>query len=511
MLKIYCFKKHLGVNINIIILLIFIMEFGISVSPAQMRKLKSGGAITMKSMNFVDDAPNRLRVMPNTARRIQTAMKKDKGVRIALKPEEDIVAMTEGGAISLKSIGRTLRKTAKKARRVATNLYEDASPEVERMYNVVAPEVAKGAKVVKRGFNKTIVDSGVGKEIAKNLIRAGTDVILPGALGAASMALGDPTGMSGQVIGNVAGNYIKGAAEKGGYGLFKTLNKVGIKKKSVVKLGKKVGKVAVRLGAKAAGEAISAFTGNPLAGAAFEEIAVAGADKAIDSGSASKGFKTAGKRAATRAKMVAVEAVDDYIDKNLTGAEKRVAQKALAGKFPSASDLVYDDDGETGFSGMGMMLPRRTRGGLRMGMGMVFSGEARLRRAERQAERATPALLERMRQRELESGLPVRATPQEVRDLTRAVAATPNMASAVRISKTGNGMRTGFKVADDRMVTPATAPSSVIQLGSPFQRINSAAMSPFIAGSPQLVNRPISGGSFLPAGGRMGGSFVPAG
>jgi hypothetical protein len=36
-------------------------------------------------------------------------------------------------------------------------------------------------------------------------------------------------------------------------------------------------------------------------------------------------------------------------------------------------------------------------------------------------------------------------------------------------------------------------------------------MSPFIAGSPQLVNRPISGGSFLPAGGRMGGSFVPAG
>lgn len=438
-----------GLNINIIILLIFIMEFGISVSPAQMRKLKSGGAITMKSMNFVEDAPNRLRVMPNTARRIQTAMKKDKGVRIALKPEEDIVAMTEGGAISLKSIGRTLRRTAKKARRVATDLYEDAAPEVERMYNIAAPEVRKGAKVVKRGFNKTIVDSGVGKEIAKNLIRAGTDVILPGALGAASMALGDPTGMSGQVIGNVAGNYIKGAAEKGGYGLFKTLNKVGIKKKSVVKLGKRVGKVAVRLGAKAAGEAISAFTGNPLAGAAFEEIAVAGADKAIDSGSASKGFKTAGKRAVTRAKMVAVEAVDDYIDNNLTGAEKRVAQKALAGKFPSASDLVYDDDGETGFSGMGMMLPRRTRGGLRMGMGMA---------------RLTPAY---------------------------------------RSAKVGYGMSAGFKVADDRMVTPATAPSSVIQLGSPFQRINSAAMSPFIAGSPQLVNRPISGGSFLPAGGRM--------
>ena len=85
---------------------------------------------------------------------------------------------------------------------------------------------------------------------------------------------------------------------------------------------------------------------------------------------------------------------------------------------------------------------------------------------------------------------------------------------------TGCGMKMGsgsdgFRVADDRTITPATAPSDIIQTGSPFQRINSAAMSPFISGSPQLA-KPIPrmyggrmGGSFLPAG-RRGGSFLPA-
>jgi hypothetical protein len=81
---------------------------------------------------------------------------------------------------------------------------------------------------------------------------------------------------------------------------------------------------------------------------------------------------------------------------------------------------------------------------------------------------------------------------------------------------TGCGMRSGsgngFRVADDRITTPATAPSDIIQTGSPYQRINSAAMSPYIAGSPQLA-KPIPrmyGGSFLSAGSRMGGSFIPA-
>ena len=172
------------------------MEYGIDISPAQMRKLKCGGAITLKSKHFVDDAIHRIKVMPNTSRRIQTAMKKNKGVRIALKPEEDIVAMTEGGAISLKKLGKTISKGAKKT-----------------------------TDIIKRGFDKEIVDSGVGKEIAKQLIDTGANFVLPTALSAASMMAGDPTGKSGELTNLGFPSAIFSCCDSGnlylaGFGLF---------------------------------------------------------------------------------------------------------------------------------------------------------------------------------------------------------------------------------------------------------------------------------------------------
>jgi hypothetical protein len=448
------------------------MEFGVSCSPAQMRKLKSGGAVTLNRTHFVEGSPHRIMVMPNTGRRIMTAMRKDKGVRIALKPEEDLVAMTEGGKISLKSIGRSFSKA-----------FDPKKNGVAKAFKPVGQELVRTGDVIKRGFNKEIVDSGVGKEIAKGLIRAGTDVILPTALGAASMALGDPTGMSGQIVGNVAGNYIKGAAEKGGYGArmggstyaqrlarrtrntFKPVGKV-LKKIAANPVVKEIGKVALREGAKAAGEALTAYTGNPAAGVAFERLAVAGGDKLIETGSAKKAIGASGKQA----KRMAVEVVDDYIDENFTGVERDIAQNALAGKYPSAADLVYDygnskleEAATSAFGGYG--LPRRTRGGLRMGKGMAHL--------------------------------------------------TPAYTQAMRGATFGAGMSSGFAVNDGRMVTSSSAPSSVIQTGSPFQRIHSPAMSPFIPASPQLANQPIMGGrvrggSFYPAG-KYGGSPFPAG
>ena len=465
------------------------MEYGISCSPAQMRKLKSGGAVTLTPSHFVDGSPHRIMVMPNTARRIQTAMRKMKGVRIALKPEEDIVAMTEGGKISLKSIGRSFKKAF------------DPKGKTTKEFKDFGKDVVRTGDVIKRGFNKEIVDSGVGKEIAKGLIRAGTDVILPTALGAASTLLGDPTGMSGQIVGNIAGDKLRGLAERSGYGVRKGMRRVGaprgarlayddtmemvggstyaqrlarrtrntfkpvakvLKKIAANPVVKEVGKVALREGAKAAGDALSAYTGNPAAGVAFERLAVSGGDKLIETGSAKKAIG-ASKNVAKR---MAVEAVDDYIDANLTGAEKAVAEKALAGRYSSASDLVYDygnskleEMATSPFGGYG--LPRRTRGGLRMGKGMAHL--------------------------------------------------TPAYSVAMRSATSGAGMSSGFAVNDGRMITSAPTPSGVIQTGSPFQRIQSPAMSPFIAASPQLANQPIGkmGGSFYPAG-RMGGSFVPA-
>jgi len=432
------------------------MEYGIRCSPAQMRKLKCGGAVTLKNSNFDGDAPHRMMVMPATHRRIQTAMRKNKGVRIALKPDEDVVAMTEGGKISLKKIGKTL----KKATYDVGSAYKDTG------------------NVIKRGFDKTIVDSGVGKQIARELIDVGTKYVLPEGLSALSMLAGDPTGMSGQIIGDMAGERLDRYAASKGYGLFKTIKKVtGVNKKAIVKAAKDVGKTAVRLGAKAANEALTEYTGNPALGNALERVAVSSADRAIDSKNAKDILKNAGRGATSQAKMIAVEGIDDYIDANLSGAEREVAQKALAGRYPSAADLVYDYGNskieEMSMSGSG--LPRRTRGGLRM--------------------------------------------------VGRGASLTPAYDVAMRSirSVSGGAISSGFEVADSRDVT--SAPSTMTQLGSPFQRYSSPAMSPFIAGSPQLVGQGMGyggnsmkprmgsgtcGGSFLPAGYR-GGSFIPAG
>lgn len=79
--------------------------------------------------------------------------------------------------------------------------------------------IRKASAKTKRGFNKAIVDSGVGKEIASTLIDVGADVILPAGTTALSMALGDPTGLSGAVVGKVAGDQIQKAAESKGYGM----------------------------------------------------------------------------------------------------------------------------------------------------------------------------------------------------------------------------------------------------------------------------------------------------
>lgn len=79
--------------------------------------------------------------------------------------------------------------------------------------------IRKASAKTKRGFNKAIVDSGVGKEIASTLIDVGADVILPAGTTALSMALGDPTGLSGAVVGKVAGDQIQKAVEKKGYGI----------------------------------------------------------------------------------------------------------------------------------------------------------------------------------------------------------------------------------------------------------------------------------------------------
>jgi hypothetical protein len=418
------------------------IEHRLSLSAPQIRKLKSGGAITIKPSQFGADSAHSVMVRPQTARRMATAMRKQKGLRISLKPDEDLLQETQGGKISLKSIGKTLGKTARDTGSVLKKTF--ASDDAMKTY--------------------------------RQLGHYGLDVGVPILAGVAGEMLGGPAGAAaGAALGEIAADQIgKRTGYSQGKGFYKALKKyTGINKTDV----KKTAKSMARVGAEVAGEAITAYTGNPMAGKAFEKVASKTAEAAIDGG-VKKGVKASKKVV----KDMAAEAVDDYIDKNLTGAEKKVAEKALAGKYPSAKELVYDYgnsklekslSGVETLSGYGM-LPRRTRGGLRI----MGSGTASF---------------------------------------------TPAYEVAMRSMKMGAG--NGMPVDDGRTVTPAEPPSSVIQTGSPFQRFSSPSMSPFITGSPQLM-KPIMGsgikscrcdakgcrcgGSFLPAGTR-GGSFVPAG
>jgi hypothetical protein len=398
--------------------------------------LKEGGAITIKPSQFAADSPHSVMVRPQTARRMATAMRKQKGLRISLKPDEDLLQETQGGKISLKSIGKTLGKTARDV-----------------------------GGVYKKAFT-----SDDAMKTYRQLGHYGLDIGVPILAGVAGEMLGGPAGAAaGSALGSMAADQIgRRTGYSQGKGFYKFLKKTtGINKQDV----KKTAKSMARVGAQVAGEAITAYTGNPMAGKAFEKIASKTATAAIDGG-VKKGLKAGSKVI----KDVAAEAVDDYIDDNLTGTERDFAQKALAGKYPSAKALIYDYGNsklEEGFDSLemgGYGVPRRTRGGLRMG------GSAYM---------------------------------------------TPGYDVAMRSIRIGGG--------DFRTVTAAEPPSDIIQIGSPFARYSSPSMSPFISGgSPQLMKpimgsgayggtsmKPrmgsgVCGGSFLTAGTR-GGSFIPAG
>lgn len=448
------------------------VEVGVSgISKPQMRKLMKGGAINVKPHNIVspDDAPYRITIGRGKAKKMMGSFGKGKGYRLAVMPNEELMMVEGGKLINLKGtvFDRKLKSPAELRDTFGVTAIGKAGKKAVKGYMGGVEDAIDGtnyvAGVTKRGFNKKIRDSGVGKDIASNLIDVGANILLPAALGGLSMVAGDPTGISGNVVGSIAGKYIDEAAARKGYGLYKKLSKVGISKKMV----KSAGKALLKEAAKAGGEALTAYTGNPAAGIAFEKVATTAGNRAIESSSVKKTVQTLG----AEGKMLGIELVDDYVDNNFSGNEKRVLENALAGKYPNAKELIYDYGNskleELNYPTTNIMsgygIPRRVRGGLRMGGAMYYNTQP---------------------------------YDQAIRGIRRG------------------GSIEGFRVADDRMTTSAPDLGLPIQTGSPFQRINSPAMSPFIAGSPQLTgfrdNGMMRGGSFYPAG-RMGGSFVPSG
>jgi hypothetical protein len=299
--------------------------------------------------------------------------------------------------------------------------------------------------------------------MASELIDIATQIVLPAAGSAASMAMGDPTGMSGAMVGQLAGDQLDKYAERKGYGLFKKLHKMGahkygINKTSIRKTAKMVGRQAIDIGAEVGGEALTAYTGNPMVGEAFKN----GAKRLGNAALESKNGKDVLRQMKKEAKNIGVEMVDDYIDANFTGVEKDIAQNALAGKFPNARDLIYDY-GNSKIEEAIQLEPTAFMAGY--GVGRRSRGAAK-----------------------------------SVNELFGG-----NIHDHVRPYYGGS-------------IQAPSMHSDVIQVGSSTALLNSAQMNPiFFIPSPQLA-APIKkrggsmhGGSFMPAGVRHGGSFIPGG
>lgn len=132
---------------------------------------------------------------------------------------------------------------------------------------------------------------------------------------------------------------------KQGTGFFKTLKKyTGINKSDVISTAKNIGKSVVQHGAEAVGTALGAYMGNPAAGEAMGHAIGKAGVSALDSVSSTKSGITFNPRESIKglkadARAIAVEAVDTQLDKLPAGA-RRIAEKALAGEYPDREEFI---------------------------------------------------------------------------------------------------------------------------------------------------------------------------
>ena len=130
-----------------------------------------------------------------------------------------------------------------------------------------------------------------------------------------------------------------------GTGFFKTLKKyTGINKSDVISTAKNIGKSVVQHGAEAVGTALGAYMGNPAAGEAMGHAIGKAGVSALDSVSSTKSGIKFNPRESIKglkedARAIAVEAVDTQLDKLPAGARK-IAEKALAGEYPDREEFI---------------------------------------------------------------------------------------------------------------------------------------------------------------------------
>jgi hypothetical protein len=291
-------------------------EHSVSLSPSQVSKMRRGLNVSLSPKHFSASGNHIIAVHPDTHHRILSAIRKGKGLKINLKPVENIYKKTTGGKISIKGIGRALNKGFHKAEEGLKSFGHQAE----------------------KGINR------VGKVVAKPMVDALIQGGIPAVLGATGEVLGGPLGgIAGSVAGSAVANAVQAQANKKGLGvrkrtkmvegegLYRTLHKLGISKRKAVNTFKHMGKNALKLGSTAVEKALATYgvpeaVSAPLLGT-LEEIG----EKAIDKGT-TKSLKKAGhqsiKEIKKAAKTQALGALDKQLDK-LPPEIREVAENAL--------------------------------------------------------------------------------------------------------------------------------------------------------------------------------------
>ena len=248
----------------------------------QLAKIVKGQGVNVPVSQMGSDKGDVVVMLhPHNARKMLDAYKRNKGMRLGLSPVELEASMTEG-----RGFGRFMKKVGRK--------------------------IKHGLSDAGKAIGK------VAKPVGSSLIHAG----IPAVLGVAGDVLGGPAGgVAGAVLGDLASKELGEATGLGlyggglygggltpeqarkhymhlirsmrgmseeekakirGSGLFRTLRKIGITKKGIVKGLKTIGNNALKLGSAAIGTAIGSFTGNPMLGASLASSIDRAGEKALD-------------------------------------------------------------------------------------------------------------------------------------------------------------------------------------------------------------------------------------
>lgn len=155
------------------------MEHRVNLTPAQVKKMLSGGAVTLKPSSFSDAGSHSLMLMPQSARKVATSVRKGKGLRVSLKGRECLEGCSsdgeiEGGKLNLAKAFKTVGKVlgSKKAIKIYKDVGRTAMPIAKKALDKALPALAKGvatyigqpqlAPVIEAGA-KVGVDAGYAK------------------------------------------------------------------------------------------------------------------------------------------------------------------------------------------------------------------------------------------------------------------------------------------------------------------------------------------------------------